>query len=136
MVATIRVVSIEEAKTAIAMLEAYLVAHGEEVTTEVVETPTPNPTTKAKTATKTEKASEPVEEKKTVKKAPVTKKPKDVTSSALTLAAITAKAKEIRGKTSTADVKKVIAEFTTGKLSTIKEEDYEAFITALETLVA
>ena len=137
MIATIRVVNIEEAKTAIAMLQAYLAAHGEDLATE---TPAPKTVTKAKPAPKTEKVSEPVKETKVVKKAPVVKKEvlatDEETSSALSLAAITAKAKEVRGKTSTSDVKEAIAKFTTGKLSTIKEEDYEAFVDALDALVA
>jgi len=140
MIATIRVVNIEEARTAIAMLEAYLAAHGEET----VEKPAPKTVAKPKTAPKTEKVSKPVEEKKPVKK-PV-KKPepkveqeedtvaKDITS-ALSLASITATAKAIRGKTSTAQVKEVIAKYTSGKLSTIKEDDYEAFVADLNELV-
>ncbi len=138
MIASIRVVSIEEAKTAIKMLQAYLAAHGEEVE---AETPAPKAVTKAKTAPKAKEVSEPVAEKKTVKKAPVAKNPKKeeqeevVEEAALTLASITAKAKEVRASTSTAQVKEVIAKYTTGKLSTIKEDDYEAFIDDLYALV-
>ena len=136
MIASIRIVSIEEAKTAIKMLQAYLAAQEE------AETPAPKTVTKAKTAPVAKEVSEPVVEKKTVRKAPVAKNPKKeaqeeevVEESALTLASITAKAKEVRGSTSTAQVKEVIAKYTTGKLSTIKEDDYEAFIDDLYALV-
>lgn len=136
MITTLRITNIEEAKTAQKMISAYLSAYGEE---ETVETPAPKTVSKPKTAPKAEKVSEPVKETKTVKKAPAAKKApekKEVETEGVTLATVTAKAKEVRGATDTATVKAIIAEFTTGKISTIKEEDYEAFMTALEAVGA
>jgi cell division septation protein DedD len=135
MIATIRVVSVEEAKTAIAMLEAYLAAHGEE------EKPAPKTVTKAKTVEKAPAKKEPApvkEEPAPVKEepAPAKKVEKEAATSALSLAAITAKAKEVRALTSTAQIKEIIAKYTTGKLSTIKEEDYGMFMADLNDLVA
>jgi len=139
MITTLRITNIAEAKTAQKMIAAYLEAFGES------ETAPQTTVTEPKTVQKEEKVSEPVEKKKPVKKAPVKKKaeePKqeedevaEKVTEALSLAAITAKAKKVREATDTPTVKAIIAKYTTGKLSTIKEEDYEAFSADLDAVL-
>ena len=141
MITTIRITNVEEAKTAVLMIQAYLSTFSDDKATAIEEKTAKKPTRKPRTTKKaptksedeaeevkeTKEVSEPVKEEKAVKEAP---------ESELTLADMTALTKEAVAGSNRDTVKDLIASYGKGKLSSVETDKFEALAAELRGLAA
>lgn len=134
MITTLRITNVEEAKTAVLMIEAYLSAFPDSKSASKPKPEAPAKKTAKKPPVKTENKPESKKETKPESEVVKEEKAPESDSGDISLADMTALAKATVARVDRDSVKDLIASFGTGKLSSVNVEKYGELKEALETL--